>query len=83
LQKGTKKNCQPTRFNLALPRAVSKHMKLSDNVISKARLYIGPIAVQRQYFPLDARALNMLFQAAHKFGMNAFKYNSGNAACLF
>jgi hypothetical protein len=57
-------------------------MKLSDNVISKARLYIGPIAVQRQYFPLDARALNMLFQAAHKFGMNAFKCNSGNAACL-
>jgi hypothetical protein len=58
------KNCQPTRFNLALPRAVSKPMKLSDTVISKASLYIGPIAVQRRYFPPDARALNMLFQAA-------------------
>jgi len=64
LQRGTKKKCQPTWFNLALPRAVSKPMKLSDNVISKARLYIGPIAVQRRYFPPDARALNMLFQAA-------------------
>ncbi|HBM68446.1 MAG TPA: hypothetical protein DDZ82_06425 [Rhodobacteraceae bacterium] len=58
------KNCQPTRFNLALPRAVSKPIKLSDNVLHKAKLYIGPIAVQRRYFLPDARALNMLFQAA-------------------
>lgn len=67
LRRRTKKNCQPTRFNLALTRAVSKPMRLANTVTRKAWLCSRPIAVQRQYFPLDARALNMLFQAAHKF----------------
>ena len=76
------KNWQLSRINLALPRAISSPMRLANTVTRKAGLCIGPIAVQRRYFPPDARALNMLFQAAHKFIVNAFRYKSGGAAGL-
>jgi len=57
-------------------------MRLANTGTRKAGLCSRLIAVQHRHFAPSACALNVLFQAAHKFIVNAFLYKSGGAACL-